>query len=173
MTMISQVLALLFASGEAITKKEIASLCNVDVEKIDGCIPELRTYALGAGLSIIQSGNELQLVTAPIHSELITELLKKDLEGELTPATLQVLTIIAYLGTVTRGDISYIRGVQSNQSIRTLSARGLVSRKGEHCALTLDALRHLGIEKVEDLPEYNEIHADLTHKLQLAKKQES
>lgn len=169
--MIPKLIALLFASGEAMTKKELASLCAVELSAIEDSLPELRTYASNGGLSIIESGDELQLVTSEAQSELVLSLLKKDLEGELTPATLQVLTIIAYLGKVTRGDISFIRGVQSAQSIRTLTARGLIARKGEECSLTLDALRHLGVEKIEDLPEYETIHKDLVHKLEEAKQE--
>lgn len=169
--MISKLIALLFASGEALSKKELASLCEVDVTAIDTILPELRTYAKTGGLAIVDGGDELQLVTSEELAPLILQLLKKDLEGELTPATLQVLTIIAYLGKVSRSDISFIRGVQSVQSIRTLIARGLISRKGEECSLTLDALRHLGVEKIEDLPEYEVIHKDLENKLEEAKQE--
>ena len=169
--MIPKLIALLFASGEALSKKEIATLCETDIASLEATIPELRAYAKNGGLAIIESGDEVQLVTSEEQASLVLNLLKKDLEGELTPAALQVLTIIAYLGKVTRGDISFIRGVQSAQSIRTLTARGLIIRNGEQCSLTLDALRHLGIEKIEDLPEYTTIHADLKNKLEEAKQE--
>ena len=167
--MIPKLIALLFASGESLSKKELASLCGVDVVLIDESLSELRTYAKNGGLAIIESKNEIQLVTGDEQAELVTKLLKKDLEGELTPAALQVLTIIAYLGTVSRGDISFIRGVQSSQSIRTLTARGLIGRSGEECSLTFDALRYLGIENVSSLPDYEIIHKDLENKLHEAK----
>ena len=169
--MIQKLIALLFAAGEELSKKELATLCGVDILVVEESLPELREYAKNGGLSIIENGNELQLVTSAEQSELVTNLLKKDLEGELTPATLQVLTIIAYLDEVTRGDISFIRGVQSSSSIRTLTARGLITRNNELCTLTLNALRYLGIERVEDLPEYESIHKDLETKLYEAKQE--
>lgn len=169
--MIPKLIALLFAAGESLSKKELATLCETEIAEIERVLPELRDYARAGGLAIIESAEEIQLVTAEEQSALVLSLLKKDLEGELTPATLQVLTIIAYLGKVTRGDISFIRGVQSAQSIRTLTARGLIARKGEECTLTLEALRHLGVEKIDDLPEYETIHKDLDNKLQEAKQE--
>ncbi len=169
--MIPKLTALLFAAGEALSKKELASLSGVDTATVEATLPELRAYVQQGGLAIIESGDEIQLVTSEEQAPLVLTLLKKDLEGELTPATLQVLTIIAYLGKVTRGDISFIRGVQSAQSIRTLTARGLINRKGEECSLTLDSLRYLGIERVEDLPEYESIHTDLANKLREAKQE--
>lgn len=169
--MIPKLIALLFAAGESLSKKELASLCEVDVSLIDEILPELQTYAKNGGLAIIESKNEIQLVTSVEQSEIVKNLLKKDLEGELTPASLQVLTIIAYLGKASRGDISFIRGVQSAQSIRTLTARGLISRVGEDCTLTFESLRFLGIENVESLPEYETIHKDLETKLYEAKQE--
>jgi hypothetical protein len=43
--------------------------------------------------------------------------------------------------------------------------RGLIERKGEVCTLTTDSFKQLGITKVEDLPEYGKIHADLVEKV--------
>jgi chromosome segregation and condensation protein ScpB len=74
--------------------------------------------------------------------------------------------LVAYLGNPTREEISYIRGVQSSQSVRTLTVRGLISRTGEKCSLTSDAMRHLGITKVEELPDYENIHKNFLEKLE-------
>lgn len=77
-----------------------------------------------------------------------------------------MLTLVAYLGSPTREEISYIRGVQSSQSIRTLTVRGLIVRQGEVCTLTSDALKQLGVTKVEELPDYDTLHASLVEKLE-------
>jgi segregation and condensation protein B len=167
--MLQKLVNLLFASGTPLTFKECATLCEVSIDEVKATIPELQTYIQTGGLSLLVSDTEMQIVTGNAYSALATSLLKKDLEGELTPATLQVLTIIAYLGKVSRNDISFIRGVQSSQSIRTLSVRGLITRDGDMCELTLDALRYLGIAKKEELPDYETLHKDLVSKLQEAK----
>lgn len=112
------------------------------------------------------SNDGLSIVTKPEQTELITTWTKQELEGELTPAALQVLTLVAYLGYPTREQISYIRGVQSSQSIRTLAVRGLITRIGEICSLTAESLKQLGVTKVEELPEYEKMHKELLEKLQ-------
>jgi segregation and condensation protein B len=90
---------------------------------------------------------------------------KDELKGDLTPATLQVLTLVAYLGEVTREQISYIRGVQSAQSIRTLLVRGMITRSGEVCSLSIDALRSLGVTSKENLPDYERISKEFLKRL--------
>jgi chromosome segregation and condensation protein ScpB len=56
--------------------------------------------------------------------------------------------------------------VQSAQSIRTLTVRGLISREGEKCSLTGEALKSLGIAKPEDLPEYAKMSKEFKEKLE-------
>jgi hypothetical protein len=56
--------------------------------------------------------------------------------------------------------------LQSSQSIRALTVRGLITRVGEVCSLTAESLKQLGITKVEELPEYQKIHGELLEKLQ-------
>jgi segregation and condensation protein B len=111
------------------------------------------------------NGDDISVVSRPEFSTLIESFRKEELKGDLTPATLQVLTLVAYLGSPTREEISYIRGVQSSQSVRTLSVRGLISRSGEVCTLTENALKHLGITSPSLLPDYERIHNELLQKL--------
>jgi hypothetical protein len=44
--------------------------------------------------------------------------------------------------------------------------RGLIARQGEKCLLTEDALKQLGVTKVEALPDYEAIHLSLIEKLE-------
>jgi segregation and condensation protein B len=128
-------------------------------------IEELENALKGIGLALLKSNDGLSIVTDPSQASLVETFWTKELEGDLTPATLQVLTLVAYLGNPTREEISYIRGVQSSQSIRTLTVRGLITRQGEVCALSGDALKELGITKVEELPDYEALHSSLSEKL--------
>ncbi len=144
----------------------MASLLKIKKEDIEKHINELSVALESIGLSLLHSNEGLSIVTQSIQAPLVEAFWKEELQGELTPATLQVLTLVAYLGAPTREEISYIRGVQSSQSIRTLTVRGLVIRSGEICRLTGDALMHLGITKIEDLPDYETLHASLVEKLE-------
>lgn len=163
--MLSQVTTLLYLSGEPLEIKKISSLLNLHEEEIKALIPELRKGLEAIGLSLLVHNDECSIVTLPENSSLVEAFWKKELEGELTPAALQVLTLTAYLGNPTREEISYIRGVQSSLSIRTLTVRGLLTRNGETCSLTTDALKSLGITKIEDLPDYVNLSTSLREKL--------
>lgn len=163
--MIQKLVTLLYLSGEPISLDRLASILLVPKEEILAVQEEFSKKVEEVGLSLLVANNEYSLVTQPAQAELVTAFRKEELEGELTPAALQVLTLVAYLGSPTREEISYTRGVQSSQSIRTLTVRGLLERKGEVCTLTSDSLKQLGIVSVEELPEYVSIHKELTEKL--------
>ena len=163
--MIQKLVTLLYLSGDPISLDKLTSILNVPKEEILAVQDELSKKVEDVGLSLLVANNEYSLVTAASQAELVTAFRKEELDGELTPAALQVLTLVAYLGSPTREEISYTRGVQSSQSIRTLTVRGLIERKGEVCTLTSDSLKQLGIVSVQELPEYENIHKELSEKL--------
>lgn len=164
--MLEKVITLLFLSGDAIPMRKLADFLGITQEEVTENIPFVKSKLEELGLTLLVSNEGLSIVTKPEQSALIERWTKKELQGELTPAALQVLTLVAYLGYPTREQISYIRGVQSSQSIRSLMVRGLITRVGEICSLTAESLKQLGITKVEELPEYEKMHKDLLEKLQ-------
>ncbi len=163
--MLHKLVTILFLSGEPIKIDTISLLLVVTREEIEKHIEELSASLNSIGLSLLRSNDGLSIVTQSVQSPLVEAFWKEELEGDLTPATLQVLTLVAYIGMPTREEISYIRGVQSSQSIRTLTVRGLISRQAEVCVLTGDALKHLGVTTVEELPDYATLHASFAEKL--------
>ena len=101
-------------------------------------------------------------------SETVQKIAKEEYEGDLSRASLETLTIVAYLGPVSRKEIDYIRGVNSQYSLRTLLLRGLIERKSKSgesrislYSLTIDALLHLGLQNISQLPEYDSIKKQL------------
>ena len=163
--MLQKLVTLLYLSGEPLQEQTLASLLGVSLEEVNSHVDELESSLKGVGLSLLKSTDGLSIVTDASQASLVEAFWKGELEGDLTPATLQVLTLVAYLDSPTREEISYIRGVQSSQSIRTLTIRGLIFRQGEICSLTGDALKQLGVTKVEDLPDYETLHSSLKEKL--------
>lgn len=163
--MLEKVITLLFLSGDAVPVKKLADFLGITKEEVIENAPFVKSKLEEIGLSLLISNEGLSIVTKAEQGEMIASWTKMELEGELTPAALQVLTLVAYLGYPTREQISYIRGVQSSQSIRTLTVRGLVTRVGEVCSLTASSLKQLGITKVEELPDYEKIHNELLEKL--------
>lgn len=164
--MLEKVITLLFLSGDPIPMRKLADFLGITQEEVTENIPFVKSKLEELGLTLLVSNEGLSIVTKPEQSALIERWTKEELQGELTPAALQVLTLVAYLGYPTREQISYIRGVQSSQSIRSLMVRGLITRVGEICSLTAESLKQLGITKVEELPEYEKMHKDLLEKLQ-------
>lgn len=164
--MLQKLVTVLYLSGEPIKTDILAKLLSTTKEEVEKHIDELSSSLQTIGLALLNSPDGLSIVTQSVQAPLVEAFWKEELQGELTPATLQVLTLVAYLGTPTREEISYIRGVQSSQSIRTLTVRGLIARQGETCTLTGEALKQLGVTKVEELPEYEKLHASLIEKLE-------
>ncbi len=164
--MLQKIVTLLFLSGEPMKIDSLALLLGVKKEDVETHIDEVSNALASIGLALLKSSDGLSIVTQSVQAPLVEAFWKEELQGDLTPATLQVLTLVAYLGSPTREEISYVRGVQSSQSIRTLAVRGLISRNGEVCSLTGEALKELGVTKVEDLPDYETLHASLMEKLE-------
>jgi len=78
------------------------------------------------------------------------------------------LSIIIYKGPISRAEIDYIRGVQSNFIIRNLSIRGLIEKvinpKDARSFLykpTFDLLQYLGVAKIEEMPEFEAVKVQL------------
>lgn len=164
--MLQKIVTLLFLSGEPIKIESLALLLSVKREEIEKHIDEVADALTVIGLSLLKSADGLSIVTQSVQAPIVEAFWKEELQGDLTPATLQVLTLVAYMGAPTREEISYVRGVQSSQSIRTLTVRGLISRNGEVCTLTGEAMKELGVTKVEDLPDYETLHASILEKLE-------
>jgi segregation and condensation protein B len=164
--MLEKVITLLFLSGDVVPVKKLSEFLGISKEEVIENVPYITSKLEEIGLTLMISNEGVSIVTKPEQATLVESWTKEELKGDLTPAALQVLTLVAYLGYPTREQISYIRGVQSTQSIRVLSVRGLINRVGEICSLTSESLKQLGITKVEELPEYEKMHSELLEKLQ-------
>ena len=153
--------AMLFVYGEPLAEKKIAALLEVSAEDISAAADELEKLLEGRGLTLTRHDGKLQLVSAPRFGTLVEGLIKQEFQEELTPAAQETLAIIAYAGPIIRADVEFIRGVNSSFILRGLTLRGLVDRDTDPrranayiYKVSFDAMRHLGIGKVEELPEY-------------------
>jgi segregation and condensation protein B len=154
--------ALLFIHGEPVTYKKIAAVLGIGKEEAETLARELK-QRLGdpaRGLQIISDREKVQLATKPEWNTILESFVKEELTEDLTPASLETLSIIAYLGPISRTRIEYLRGVNSSVILRSLMIRGLIERSAdsEHPSgflyrLTFDAMKHLGIQQKEDLPD--------------------
>jgi segregation and condensation protein B len=166
--------AALFAAGEPLSKKRLATLLAISPDDLRQAALELRDALEGNGLALIEAGEDLELRTAPEASHVIQKLRESELSRDLGKAGLESLAIILYKNGATRGEIDWVRGVNSTAALRSLSLRGLVTRTEDEkdrrrirYTPTVEALAHLGVDNVRNLPQYDELARDLQSKVQL------
>lgn len=152
--------AILLFKNEPVSLSELAKILKVRVEEIKSALIELEAHYENRGIVLVSTGEEVSFGTSPALSGLIEEMQKEELSREIGRAGLETLAIVLYKGPVSRREIDYIRGVNSGFILRSLLVRGLVERaeiQGERSYSykpTTELLRHLGIQKREDLPEF-------------------
>jgi len=153
--------AALFTHGEPIELTKLAKLVGVNEKNLKSSLDDMKEalQSESRGLDLVLNKDQVQLVTAPELSDVVEKLTKEELDTKLTPASLETLTIVAYLGPCSRALIEFIRGVNSAFILRTLMIRGLVERKseGKHnyvYQVTFDFLKHMGVSSATELPDY-------------------
>ena len=151
----------LFYKAEPVEFTELASIFSVSKEEVMEAVNTLATHLEGRGITLIRTATEVTLGTIPELSELLEKIKKEELSKDLSKASIETLAIVLYRDGVTRGEIDYIRGVNSSFILRMLSVRNLVKRvqhpndsRAYIYKPTIDVLRFLGINSVQELPEY-------------------
>ena len=160
--------AVLFWKAEPISMKKLASLLGTDLTSVKAGLSDLEASLQGRGLALVQTDDEVMMGTAKELAPLIEQLTKDELARDLGKAGLETLSIVLYQGPISRADIDHIRGVNSQFILRALLIRGLVERidnPGDARSFlykaTLDTLAHLGLGKIADLPEYDQVRNDI------------
>jgi len=158
--------ALLFFFGEPIELTTIARMLGISLEECEAVVSHYEQTLISSnerGLIVLRKGSSIQLATKPELKEIGEAIVKDEFRESLTPAALETLALVSYLGPVTRATVDYIRGVNSSYSIRNLSMRGLGDRGEEkgasfRYAPTQEFLKHIGISNIKMLPEYDRYH---------------
>lgn len=157
--------ALLFAWGDPLDIKTISDICELDIEEIERATEELRSEmdSSNDGLKIIRMNSSYQLISRDIYFDYVKKLLSEKPKNNLSNASIETLSIIAYKQPVTKMQIEKIRSVKSDGPVNTLLDRGLIEEVGR-----LDTpgkpilygtsdifLRSFGIEDLSELPDIN------------------
>jgi segregation and condensation protein B len=167
----AQIEAILFWKGEPMKITKLAAILSKSDEEVQTALAELQNKLTGRGLQLLFKDDEVMIGTHAELSPLIEKLIKEDLVRDLGKAGLETLSVILYRGPVTRRDIDYIRGVNSNFILRNLLIRGLVEKvanpkdeRSFHYKPTFQLLSYLGVTKIEELPEYADVRKEIdTH----------
>lgn len=165
MTLDAQLEAILFAVGGPLTTRRLADVAQVSVQEVEAALIVLQARLQPtSGLQLARHTNEVELVTHPEAAELVRAVVKVEAQSELSKAALEALSILAYRGPLTRPELEQIRGVQSAIILRNLMVRGLVeareeSRLGQPMyQVTMDFVKHLGLSRLEELPDFAALH---------------
>ncbi len=160
----SAIHALLFTSGEPLSRKQLAALLDVTDMELGVALKALSSMLEGSGIALIETATEVELRTTPEASTLVGKLRENELARDLGKASIETLAVIAYQEGATRSEIDWVRGVNSSASLRTLLMRGLIEGREDaqdkrriRYNITTEALAHLGITRVEDLPRIAEL----------------
>lgn len=160
--------AILFVANKPLALNELSKLFSLKESEVETLLEELigEYQERQGGLRLIKSGTKYQLVTAPETAAIVREFLQDEMSGELTRPSLEALTIIAYRGPIAKIDLDRIRGVNCALILRNLLIRGLIEeefdkQKNEtYYRVSLDFIRYLGVNRVEELPDYEKLHQD-------------
>lgn len=160
-TEIAALEALLFVAKEPLSIQRLAEILEIPAEDVPELIQVLkeRYETPASGFTMIELEDGFRLGTKPELAGYI-EVLYKQPSQTLSNAALEVLSIIAYKQPVTRGEIDFIRGVQSDRALATLVEKGLAKEIGRKdgpgrpilFGTTEDFLLHFGLRSLQELP---------------------
>lgn len=157
--------ALLFASAEPLPLAKIREVTDTIIplrpRQLKGMIEELKQAYL-AQLRSFRLEEIAQGYVLRTHEEYspYIELMHRQKRGEkLSPASTEVLAIIAYRQPITRPQIDAIRGVDSSGTLIQLTDRGLIEPVGKLEApgrptlygTTREFLKHYGLKDLSEL----------------------
>ena len=160
--------ALLFAYSEPIAAPELSKATGFSLKETRRLLKDLQAdYAFyHRGMILLQMEDEYQLATNPAYAEYLEKLVTPRTYKTLSQASLEALAIIAYKQPITKAEIEDIRGVKTDQAIRTLLDKHLIEDQGRLEKIgrpiiygtTGHFLKTFGFASLEDLPPAHELN---------------
>ncbi len=158
--------AIIFLGGDGVKIKDLAKTFEMSVIDMTNLLNEMKEEKKNTGLNISFGEETVFFITNPHCGADITRFYEHDTKPrKLSAAALETVSIIAYKQPVTKGVIEAIRGVACDSLIHALEDRNFIRVCGrKHGAgrpnlyeVTQNFLAYLNIEKVEDLPNYEQM----------------
>lgn len=154
--------SILFVAEAPVPEGELSQVLEIPPKEVREGIAALgnRLAETGSGLVLRESGGGWRLYTRPDLHPFLERYAASPSASRLSRAALETLAVVAYRQPVSRGQVSEIRGVDSEQALKTLERRGLVdvvgTAPGPGQALLYGTnntfLEKLGLRSLEDLP---------------------
>lgn len=154
--------AVLFAAGDAVPVERLAAALETSRESLlDAATALENLYDFEKrGIMLLRLEDKLQLCSRPLYADAARRVTESRKPPSLSPAALEVLTIVAYRQPVTRAFIDQLRGVDSGGTVAGLLEKGLIEEAGRldvpgrpSLFRTTEAfLRTFGLSSLEQLP---------------------
>ena len=124
--------ALLVVATGALSVEQLSDATEDHPERIETAIGLLRErYAEGrSGIVLEEVAGGYAFRASRDAADACARLFERPVERGLSPAALETLAIVAYLGPCSRPDIARIRGVAADSAVASLVERGLVTEAG-------------------------------------------
>ncbi|KRQ86804.1 Segregation and condensation protein B [Caloramator mitchellensis] len=162
--------SILFVSGDAVLKKEIKEILQIDKNMMESILKELKQEYEdeSRGIILLEFNDKVQLSTKPEYSHYIKRMVKSDSRHNLSQAALETLAIIAYKQPITKSEIDEIRGVRSDKALSTLMDYGLIAEAGRLETIgrpiiyetTEEFLKYFGFNNLKELPKLIEFNLE-------------
>ena len=156
--------ALLFASSEPLSGKELAQHLGEGSPDVEGLLGLLQQQYEGRGVNLVKRGDKWAFRTA---EDLGFLLRREETESKnLSRAALETLAIIAYHQPATRAEVEEVRGVATGKgTLDLLMEAGWVRMRGRRrtpgrpvtYGTTEAFLDHFSLESLADLPGLEEL----------------
>ncbi len=166
--------AILFSADEPVTLEQIADIFaevtgrdRPSAEAIESVLRSLNeTYEeTGRVYEVHEWGGGYRLATRSSVSPFVKTLFVDEHETSLSQSLMETLAVVAYRQPVTRPEVDFVRGVNSDYAIRKLLDRGLLDVEGRADSMgrpllygTTDRfLEEFGLSDLESLPTLREV----------------
>jgi len=154
--------AIVMAATEPVHSTVMAQVLELPVETIDEMCAQLASdYEMqGRGFQLARVAGGYRFQTHPDVYAYVERFVLEGQTAKLSGPALETLAIVAYKQPVSRAQLSAIRGVNVEATLKTLVARGYIEESGHEptpgnptlFSTTSVFLERLGLDSLEDLP---------------------
>jgi segregation and condensation protein B len=160
--------ALLVVASAPLSVAELAEVAEDDPERVETAVALVRERFSEprSGIVLEQVAGGYAFRASREAADACARLYERPVERGLSPAALETLAIVAYLGPCSRPEIARIRGVAADSAVASLVERGLICEAGRE---TGGAVRYrttplfervFGLESLAALPRLDDLSED-------------
>jgi segregation and condensation protein B len=154
--------AMVLVATEPVSPAVLAQLVELPTAQIEALCEELAAeyVAQGRGFTLARVAGGYRFQTHPDAAAYVERFVLEGQHARLSGPALETLAIIAYKQPVSRAQLSAIRGVNVDATLKTLVARGYVEEIGHEptpgnpslFSTTPAFLERLGLDSIDQLP---------------------